>query len=242
MFDAALLESRKGRRFGERKKSLPVAIGLHAAVIAALVGAAVWNTGEPTDPVIPVVFSLPSPPPAPLGAGGHHSTETNRSEHPHPAVPPAPEVREVPAVAQTTADAEPVGPALEGPDIEGPPGDPLGTVGGTNDSPMTGPGTGSGGAPIHLDPSIVPPIPVSRVEPDYPESMRRARMEGVVILEAVITVSGDVDDVRVLKSAGAVLDRAASDAVRTWRYRPATLNGRAVSVYLTVTVSFGLRS
>jgi periplasmic protein TonB len=240
MFDAALLESRKGRRFGDRRKSLPVAIALHAAVIAAFVGAAIWNTGEPPEPVIPVVFSLPSPPPAPLGTGGHHATDTNRNEHPHPAV--APEVREVPAVAQQTAVADPVEPDFEGPETEGPPGDWLGTVGGTNDSLTTGPGSGSPAAPIHLDPSIVPPVLVSRLEPDYPESMRRGRMEGVVILEAVITASGEVDDVHVLKSAGAVLDRAASDAVRRWRYRPATLNGRAVSVYLTVTVTYGLRS
>ena len=63
-----------------------------------------------------------------------------------------------------------------------------------------------------------------------------------MILEAVITESGEVDEIRVLKSAGAVLDRAASDAVRQWRYRPATLNGRAVSVYLSVIVHFGLSS
>jgi protein TonB len=83
---------------------------------------------------------------------------------------------------------------------------------------------------------------VTRVEPEYPEGPRRARMEGAVILEAVITASGEVDQLRVVKSAGPLLDRPALDAVRRWRYKPATLNGRAVSVYLTVTVTFGLRS
>ena len=64
----------------------------------------------------------------------------------------------------------------------------------------------------------------------------------MVILEAVITAGGAVDDVRILRSANPLLDAAAERAVRQWRYKPATLNGRAVSVYLTVTVTFGLRS
>jgi len=78
------------------------------------------------------------------------------------------------------------------------------------------------------------------VEPEYPETERRIRKEGTVILEAIITSDGTVDEVKVLKSADAILDEAAKRAVMRWRYRPATLNGRAVRVYLTVTVSFRL--
>jgi TonB family protein len=62
----------------------------------------------------------------------------------------------------------------------------------------------------------------------------------MVILEAVITTAGDVREIRVLRSANPLLDEAAVRAVRRWRYRPATLNGRAVPVYLTVTVTFGI--
>jgi protein TonB len=79
---------------------------------------------------------------------------------------------------------------------------------------------------------------VRKVEPDYPEAARRARIEGVVILEAVITAQGGVEDVRVVHSAGPLLDSAAAAALARWRYRPATLNGRAVRVRLTVNVSF----
>src|SRR5713226_7024293 len=64
--------------------------------------------------------------------------------------------------------------------------------------------------------------------------------EGVVILGAIITASGNVDDVKVLKSVNPLLDAAATRAVQQWKYRPATLNGRAVRVYLTVTVTFNL--
>jgi protein TonB len=61
-----------------------------------------------------------------------------------------------------------------------------------------------------------------------------------VVLEAIISSSGAIEEVRVVKSAGALLDSAAEESVRQWRYRPATLNGRAVRVLLTVTVAFRL--
>ena len=81
---------------------------------------------------------------------------------------------------------------------------------------------------------------LERVDPAYPEAARRARLQGVVILEAVITASGAVDEVRIVRSPSPLFDAAVEDAVRRWRYRPATLNGRAVPVVLTVTVRFGL--
>ena len=241
MFDAALLESGKGHRLGDRKKSLPVAIAIHAATIAAFVGATMWNTGEPPDPVIPVVFPMPAAPPPPLGDGGRRATETRTGNPPHPAVAPLPQIRErpLPVIDQIPPPGEA---EFDGADTGAPPGDPLGVDDGTGDRPGVGRETGTGDGPIRPGGDVKAPLLLSRIEPDYPESMRRHRVEGVVILEAVITASGEVDDVRVLKSAGAVLDRAASDAVGRWRYRPATLNGRAVSVYLTVTVKFGLSS
>ena len=64
--------------------------------------------------------------------------------------------------------------------------------------------------------------------------------EGIVILEAVITDGGTVEDLRVLKSVDPILDDAARRAVLQWRYEPATLNGRTVRVFLTVTVTFSL--
>jgi TonB family protein len=60
------------------------------------------------------------------------------------------------------------------------------------------------------------------------------------VLEAIIAASGAIEDVRVVKSAGALLDAAAEEAVRRWKYRPATLNGCPVRVRLTVTVAFRL--
>jgi protein TonB len=124
-------------------------------------------------------------------------------------------------------------------DIAGAPGGGEGGGGGTG--PGDGGGGGGNGEEI-LTPGgdVRPPVVLDRVEPDYPESARRARLQGTVILEATITTSGEVQQVRVLKSVNPLLDEAAVRAVRVWRYRPATLNGRAVPVYLTVTVRFGI--
>jgi protein TonB len=75
----------------------------------------------------------------------------------------------------------------------------------------------------------------------YPELARRMRIQGVVRLEAVIDEHGNVVDARVLDDIGMGCGQAAVEAIRTWRYEPATLNGRPVSVYLEVRVSFQLR-
>ena len=76
--------------------------------------------------------------------------------------------------------------------------------------------------------------------PVYPEAARAARVDGTVILEATIDATGRVRDVRVLRSIP-LLDRAAVEAVSGWRYAPTLLNGIAVPVLLTVTVTFTLR-
>ena len=241
MFDDALLESRKSDHPGNRPKTLPFAIALHVAAIGVFVGAATWNTGEPPEPVIPVVFPVPAPPPPPLGTSDDRKAPTYRGGRSHPvgALVPTRQVSNVVTEPDRAAPAEP-DVVQTGP--EGPPGDLHGEPGGTGDLPVAGSGTVVGDAPIPVGGDVKAPVLLLRIDPEYPESMRLGHKEGVVILEAVITTSGDVDDVRVLKSEGAILDRAASDAVRRWRYRPATLNGRAVTVYLTVTVRFGLHS
>jgi protein TonB len=64
-------------------------------------------------------------------------------------------------------------------------------------------------------------------------------VQGVVILEAVIGEDGTVQNVRVLRSKP-LLDDAAVEAVRQWRFTPTLLNGQPVPVVMTVTVAFTL--
>lgn len=87
---------------------------------------------------------------------------------------------------------------------------------------------------------IKQPLKVVDVAPIYPPIARLSHTEGIVILEAVIGEDGAVRDVRVLRSIP-LLDAAAMEAVRQWRFTPTLLNGQPVPVVMTVTVAFRLR-
>ena len=93
--------------------------------------------------------------------------------------------------------------------------------------------------PIRLHSGMKAPVKIADVAPTYPMIARSARVQGVVILEAVLDASGSVESVRVLRSIP-LLDQAALDAVRQWRFTPALLNGEPVPVVMTVTVNFTL--
>jgi protein TonB len=83
------------------------------------------------------------------------------------------------------------------------------------------------------------PRKIRDVAPRYPAIAQASRVEGTVILEAVIAEDGSVQDVRVLRSKP-LLDDAAVEAVRQWRFTPTLLGGQPVPVVMTVTVSFAL--
>ena len=87
---------------------------------------------------------------------------------------------------------------------------------------------------------IRPPAKVRHVPPVYPPIAQQNKVEGTVILEAVIAETGRVRDVRVLRSVP-LLDQAAVEAVRQWHFTPTLLNGEAVPVVMTVTVRFELK-
>jgi protein TonB len=95
-------------------------------------------------------------------------------------------------------------------------------------------------APLPIGGDIRPPARVFNVDPVYPAIAQAARVEGTVILEATIDERGNVINTRVLRSVP-LLDRAAIDAVSRWRYSPTRLNGVAVLVVMTVTVTFSMR-
>jgi periplasmic protein TonB len=91
--------------------------------------------------------------------------------------------------------------------------------------------------PVRVGGAIRPPQKIREVAPRYPAMAQAAHVQGTVILEAVIGENGDVQNVRVLRSV-LMLDDAAIDAVRQWRFTPTLLNGQPVPVVMTVTVSF----
>lgn len=95
--------------------------------------------------------------------------------------------------------------------------------------------------PIHVGGDVKAPNKISAPQPQYTEIARKARIQGVVIVQAIINKQGDVTDVKVLKGLPMGLDQAAVEAIRKWKFEPATLNGKPVDVYYNLTVNFTLQ-
>jgi len=77
------------------------------------------------------------------------------------------------------------------------------------------------------------------VRPVYPPLAQAGRVEGTVVLEAVINERGTIERIKVLRSVP-LLDAAAVDAVRQWRYTPTLLNGVPVGVLMTIYITFSV--
>jgi TonB family protein len=88
--------------------------------------------------------------------------------------------------------------------------------------------------------NVKPPVALQSPAPQYTETARRARVQGVVILEATVSREGKVVSTRVLKGLPMGLDEAAREAVAQWRFEPATKDGEPVAVIMTLTVNFRL--
>lgn len=93
--------------------------------------------------------------------------------------------------------------------------------------------------PVHLSSGVVSGLLLKKTTPVYPPIAVEARIEGTVVLQATISASGTIENLRVV-SGPAMLHEAAMDAVSGWRYRPYLLNGKAVEVETTVNVIFTL--
>lgn len=94
--------------------------------------------------------------------------------------------------------------------------------------------------PLRVGGDVLAPVRIAGDPPQYPDAAREARLQGIVILEIVIDRNGEVTNTRVLKGLPMGLDAAAVEAVRTWRFRPATRDGKPVAIYFIVPVSFRL--
>jgi len=95
-------------------------------------------------------------------------------------------------------------------------------------------------APMRVGGDVKAPVAIDRAEPGYTNAARKARIEGTVIVEAIISKSGRVEDVRVLKGLPAGLSNEAEEAVKKWRFKPGTLNGEPIATIFNLTVTFKL--
>jgi len=90
---------------------------------------------------------------------------------------------------------------------------------------------------VRVGGDIKEPKKIVDAKPIYPEIAQRAKISGIVIIEATIGKDGTVRDAKVLRSQP-FLDQAALDAVKKWKFTPTLLNGVPVEVIMTVTVNF----
>jgi protein TonB len=237
MFEVVLAGHPVARR---GRLAAPAAIAVHVLVLGAVLAVSAWKIGDVPEPNVPIVFAAPASPPA--SAGPAAGAKRSPDRRPAPAAAPDPRglPGPIPSVAPTIAISPLLVPAS---------GDEAGFDPGAEARPdglPGGAGSGEGGRAgsdeVFSDraPNVVAPRLLRQVAPEYPETARRSRLQGVVVLQAVIGIDGGVEDVRVLSSASPLFEEPAVRAVRQWRYSAATLDGRAVRVYLTATISFAL--
>lgn len=266
MFESSLIDLETQKQPRRRWFSLPVAIAIHFLALGSVTFASYWNVAEiPEPPTIdPFWVDLPAAPPPIIRRGSPQPPpETSRAPETRPAeVRPDQPVQPDPERIPETP-AGPVNPIPQPVDFSGF-GDPSGSehgseegvIGGSEeglpgsdgDTPG-GTGTDSGGSPagpgspetMQLTAEMTRPRPIRQVQPRYTEAGRRAGVQGIVILEAIIDERGNVSNVRVLRGLPAGLEKEAVDAVKQWRYTPARLNGRPVRVYMTLTVHFTIQ-
>lgn len=131
----------------------------------------------------------------------------------------------------------------QGPGTGGGTGTGQGTGIGEGSGAGIGPGSGggTGGGPYRPGAGITAPAITREVKPDYTEEGRRRHVEGDVVLEIVVKSDGGVGSVKLLQGLGSGLDQKAIDAVRQWRFSPATRYGVPVDVIVEVAMEFKLR-
>jgi len=144
-------------------------------------------------------------------------------------------------------------------DIKTPPntqlGDPLsklmttsngvGVGGGIGSGSGGGVGSGHGGPGVgpgifHVGDGVSAPRPIFTPEPEFSEEARKAKYQGVVVLNIVVGTDGRVHNPRVVRSLGMGLDEKAIEGVKTWKFDPSKKDGRNVAVEMNIEVAFNL--
>jgi protein TonB len=211
--------------------TLPFSLAAHLLIVAALVSVSMLAPAMlPALHGSGIVFAhigpLPEPPVPPPPV--RRATESA----PQPVNPDA-----APVFVPESIEPEPPAPAdtgvIDGIDLAVPGTGVIGEIEAEPAPPPPPP------APVRAGHDIQAPVKIVHVAPSYPVIALSARVQGTVILDAIIGTSGRVESVRVLRSIP-LLDEAALGAVRQWVFVPSRINGRLVPVALTVTVTFRL--
>jgi periplasmic protein TonB len=135
-----------------------------------------------------------------------------------------------------------VGPASNGTGVGGGIGEGGGGGLGVGTGRGLGPGQGMGfgGGVYKVGGGIGAPKPISTPDPEYSEEARKAKYQGVVVLWLIVDQNGNPKQIKVERPLGMGLDQKAIEAVRKWKFEPATKDGQPVAVQINVEVNFRL--
>ena len=131
-----------------------------------------------------------------------------------------------------------------GPGVGGGAGDGMGTGIGSGRGPGIGPGSGGGmgGGIYRPGNGVTSPTLLMQVKPTYTAQALRAKIQGTVLLEAVVQADGTPRDIRVIRSLDRFgLDQQAALTVAQWRFGPGRLNGVPVDVLVAIELEFSIR-
>lgn len=201
--------------------SLLLVAGLHLGALAAIV----LSKSEPTpveiiQPTIQGVIVMAEPEPAP--------------PPPAPLPPPPPPEKKPEPTPKPKPKPLPKAPPSERA-VKAPEPEP------TPAPPVTQPAEPTPAAPAPVLPPRADAGQISNPAPAYPSLSRRLREEGLVVLEILIRADGSVGEIKLKASSGFKrLDEAAMNAVKRWRYQPATQGGIAIDFWYEQPVEFNL--
>lgn len=148
---------------------------------------------------------------------------------------PQPKKKKVPIPDPTPDEPEPIRPPDDiQPDINLPETDIIFDI-------PEGPPPQEPEGPIQVGGDVKAPNRIYDPHPQYTEIARKARIQGIVIVQATIDKQGNVTEAKILKGLPMGLDQEALEAVRKWRFEAATLNGKPVAVYYNLTINFTLQ-
>jgi protein TonB len=242
MFADSMLEVTWAQR-SRRSWTTLTSFGLQAVVISLLLLLPLWKTvGLPTGRVLPTPVSLGAPP----GRAPHVQRQQSRTTVPQSnladniLIAPHDVPPHVAMIEETTAP-----PQLSFNDVGVDGGTGTGSRNGVwrsfNDSfgPVAPPPAPAPTVRQFRTSSMLEGSLIRRVQPVYPPLARNVRVQGMVVLSAIISKAGTIEDLHVL-SGHPMLVGAAIEAVRQWRYRPYILNHEPIEVETQITVNFTL--
>jgi len=193
-------------------------------------------------PSQPAAQPQPAPPHT---AAGDAKPQPHKPEPATPVRPFVPPPNSAPVSAQNAAlpAAPGINPSITVTSIPGMPTGMTATINAPAPPPAAAPAPAVPEVKTPLPPGgkIEPAVLINRTMPDYPSLARQRALTGVVKLTAAIDERGNVKDVKYV-SGDAVLAAAAKNAVWSWKYKPARLNGKAISATTEIQIVFGDRN